>query len=163
MLTPVRRRLATLALALVLPAALAGCRYQTDEIYQPGVGVNNRKGDVDVLGAVVVSGTAGSGIFVASLANKDLDKPATLTEVTGPQGFNITVAKKVTVPAQGLVNLANLGAVQVNGPDVDSGNFVRLTLNFDTGQSTQVNVPIVDKDGEFSSVSPVLPSASATP
>ena len=62
-----------------------------------------------------------------------------------------------------LVNLASLGAVQVNGPDVGAGNFVRLTLNFDTGQSTKLNVPIVDKDGEFSSVSPVLPSASATP
>ena len=163
MLTPVRRRLATLALALVLPAALAGCRYQTDEIYQPGVGVNNRKGDVDILGAVVVSGTAGSGTFVASLANKDAGKPATLTTVTGPKGYTITVVKQVTVNPEGLVNLANLGAVQVNGPDVAAGNFVRLTLNFDTGQSTQLNVPIVDKDGEFSGVSPVVPSASATP
>ena len=162
MLTPVRRRLAALALALLIPV-LGACTYQTDKVYQPSIGVNNRQGDVDVLGAVIASGAAGSGTFVASLANKDLDKPATLTEVTGPQGFTITVAKKVTIPAQGLVNLANLGAVQVNGPDVAAGNFVRLTLNFDTGQSTQVNVPIVDKDGEFSSVSPVLPSASATP
>ena len=162
MLTPARRRLAALALALVLPA-LGGCKYQTDQVYQPAVGVNERQGDVDILGAVVVSGTAGSGIFVASLANKDADKPATLSAVTGPKGYTITVAKPVTVGPEALVNMSKLGAVQVNGPDVAAGGFVRLTLNFDTGQSTEVNVPIVDKNEEFSEISPVLPSASATP
>jgi len=162
MLTPVRRRLAALALALLVPA-LGACAYQTDQIYQPGVGVNNRKGDVDILGAVVVSGADGSGVFVASLVNKDLTKPATLTAVTGPQGYTVQLLKQVVIGPDTLVNLANAGAVSVNGPDVKSGGFARLKLEFDTGQSTTVNVPIVDRTEEFSQVSPAIPSASPSP
>ena len=73
MLTPVRRRLAALALVLLVPG-LGACQYQTDQVYQPGVGVNNRDGTVDVLGAVVVSSTDGKGTFVASLVNQDLEE-----------------------------------------------------------------------------------------
>jgi hypothetical protein len=162
MLTPVRRRLAAVAIALLVPA-LGACEYQTDQVYQPSIGVNNRKGDVDVLGAVVASGTAGSGTFVASLANKDLDKPATLVSVTGTDGLKVQVVKQVRIEPQALVNLADVGAVSVTGPNVKAGGFARLTLVFDTGQSTMVNVPIVDKDDEFSGVAPAIPSPSATP
>jgi len=73
MLTPVRRRLAALALVLLVPSLGAcGFGYQTDKVYQPAVGVNNRSGAVAVLGAVVVSGSDGSGTFVTSLVNKVL-------------------------------------------------------------------------------------------
>jgi hypothetical protein len=162
MLTPVRRRLAALALALLVPA-LGACAYQTDQVYQPSVGVNNRSGDVDVLGAVVASGSDGSGTFVASLANKDLDKPATLTTVTAADGLKVEVVKQVKVEPETLVNMADLGAVSVTGEAVKAGGFARLTLTFDTGQTTTVNAPIVNKDDEFSDVSPAIPSASATP
>jgi len=40
---------------------------------------------------------------------------------------------------------------------------VRLTLEFDNGQKTTVNVPIVDRDEEFSEIRPAIPSSSATP
>ena len=82
MLTPVRRRLAVVAAVLLVPS-LGACQYQTDKVYQPGVGVNNRDGTVDVLGAVVVSSTEGKGTFVASLANQDLEQTETLTGITG--------------------------------------------------------------------------------
>ncbi len=161
MLRPVRRSLAALAVVLVVPA-LGACQYQTDQVYQPAVGVNNRSGIVDVLGAVVVSGADGSGIFAATLVNKG-DKAPTLTTVTGPQGLTIQVVKQVKVEPEGLTNMADLGAVSVTGPDVVAGHFIRLTLTFDTGQSTKLNVPVVSKTGEFTQVRPVLPSASATP
>lgn len=162
MMTPVRRSLAALAVVLLVPA-LGACQYQTDKVYQPGVGVNNRSGDVDVLGAVIVSDSEGSGIFVASLANKDADKPATLTSVTGAEGLTIQVVKQVKVEPESLVNMSDLGAVSVNGPEVQAGSFARLTLEFDTGQSTKINVPIVAKAEEFTQVRPVVPSPSATP
>lgn len=162
MLRPVRRSLAALAVVLVVPA-LGACQYQTDQVYQPAVGVNNRSGVVDVLGAVVVSGADGSGIFAATLVNKDDAKAANLTKITGPQGLTIQVVKQVEVEPEGLTNMADLGAVSVTGPDVVAGHFVRLTLTFDTGQSTKLNVPVVSKTGEFTQVRPVLPSASATP
>ncbi|MEO7351507.1 MAG: hypothetical protein ABIR34_06595 [Marmoricola sp.] len=162
MLTPVRRRLAALALVLLVPS-LGACAHQTDQVYQPGVGVNNRQGAVDVLGAVVVSGTDGSGTFVASLVNKDLDKPAALTTITGANGLTVQVTKTIQIAPDSLVNLADLGAASVSGEPVKAGGFARLTLEFDTGQSTKMNVPIVNKDGEFSGVHPATPSSSATP
>jgi hypothetical protein len=161
MLTPTRRRLAALAVALLVPT-LGACAYQTDKVYQPSIGVNNRQGDVDVLGAVIASGAAGSGTFVASLANKDLDKPAKLVAVTGPSGMTFQVVKQVEIGPEALVNLADIGAVSVTGDAVKAGGFARITLQFDTGQSTKLNVPIVDKDDEFSDVSPAVPSTSAS-
>ena len=164
MLTPVRRRLAALAMVLLVPTLGAcGFGYQTDKVYQPAVGVNDRSGVVDVLGAAVVSGSDGSGTFIATLVNKDLENPATLTSVTGPSGVTIQVVKPVTVGPDGLTNMAELGAVGVSGEAVHAGGFVRLGLEFDTGQKTSLNVPIVDRAEEFSGVSPAIPSGSATP
>ena len=46
-----------------------------------------------------------------------------------------------------LVNLADVGAVRVSGEGVKAGAFARLTLTFDTGQTSEVNAPIVPKVG----------------
>lgn len=166
MLTSHRRRLAAASLVLLVPLVGAcGFNVQTDQVYQPGVGSNVRSGTVDILGAVVVSGSAGSGTFVASLVNKDLDKDATLTSVTAADGTQAQLTAPVKVGADSLVNLASLGAVRVGGDKISAGGWTRLTLTFDTGQKTEVNTPIVARDGEFSSISPALPapSGSASP
>lgn len=164
MLTPVRRRLATLAMLLLIPSLGAcGSGHQTDQVYQPGVGVNDRAGTVDVLGAVVVSGTDGSGTFVASLVNKDTEEPITLTSVTGDSGLQVQLVSPVEVEQGSLVNLAEMGAVSVSGESIVAGGFARLTLTFDNGQKTEVNAPLVDRNEEFSGVRPAIPSSSATP
>ena len=166
MLTSHRRRLAVASLVLLVPLVGAcGFNAQTDQVYQPAVGSNVRTGEVDILGAVVVSGSDGSGTFVASLVNKDLDKDATLTSVTAADGTQAQLTAPVKVGADALVNLAPLGAVRVGGDKVASGGWTRLTLGFDTGQKTEVNTPIVPRDAEFSGVSPALPapSGSASP
>lgn len=161
MLTSTRRRLAAASLVLLVPlTAACGFGYQTDQVYQPGVGTDVRTGTVDVLGAVIVSGTDGSGTFVASLANKGLDKAVTLASVTGPQGLEVQLTAPVEVPAGGLVNLADKGAVRVAGDAVTYGTYLRLTLAFDDGESTKVNVPVVDREGEYADVSPALPAPS---
>jgi hypothetical protein len=161
---PLRRRLAALAMVLLVPG-LAACGFneQTDQVYQPAVGVNNRSGVVDVLGAVVVSGSDGSGTFSASLVNKDQTDAATLASVTGPTGVQIQLTQLAKVEPDSLSNLADIGAVSVSGDDVKAGNFIRMTLQFDTGQETTLNVPVVDRAQEFSQVRPAIPSSSATP
>ena len=113
-----------------------------------------------MLGAVIVSGSDGSGTFVASLANKGLDKAVTLTSVTGPQGLEVQLTAPVEVPAAGLVNLADKGAVRVAGDAVTYGAYLRLTLAFDDGESTKVNVPVVAREGEYGDVAPALPAPS---
>ena len=164
MLTSTRRRLAAASLVLLVPlTAACGFGYQTDQVYQPGVGTDVRSGNVDVLGAVIVSGADGSGTFVASLANKGLDKTVTLTSVTGPQGLEVQLTAPVEVPADGIVNLADKGAVRVAGDAVTYGAYLRLTLAFDDGESTKVNVPVVAREGEYADVAPAVPSPSVSP
>jgi len=165
MLTPVRRRLAAAATVLLVPV-LGGCNfgYQTDQLYQPAVGVDDRAGPVDVLGAVVVSDIDGKGTFVASLVNTDLEDDDTLTEMTG-EDVEVQITEPIDVPADTLVNLADTGAVSVEG-EVAPGGFVRLTLTFESGQETEVNVPVVDKAEEFDEVemaNPSSPSSTPTP
>ncbi len=161
MLTSGRRRLAALAMVLMVPV-LAACNYQTDQVYQPSVGVNNREGTIDVLGAVVVSTSFGGGTFVASLVNNDVEEPDALTNVTGED-----LEAKVTAPVQikpgSLVNLADLGAVSVTGDNIRSGKFARLTLEFQSGQKTEVNVPVVPAEGIYADVKPASPSSSSSP
>jgi hypothetical protein len=164
MLRPTRRRLAAVAMVLLVPTIGAcGFGYQTDQVYQPGVGVNNRDGAVDVLGAVVVSSIDGQGTFVASLANKG-DSDDSLESVDG-EDVQVQVASPVEVQAGSLVNLADTGAVGVTGESVSPGKFVRLTLQFESGQATEVNVPVVPREEEFSQIKPATPSGppSASP
>ena len=162
MLTPVRRRLAAVATVLLVPslgATLGACQYQTDQVYQPGVGVNDRSGDVDVLAAVVVSSTDGQGTFVASLVNQDLEKSDSLTNVTGDD-LQVKLSAPVEIKPESLVNLDDTGAVSVTGESIEPGQFARLTLEFESGQETEVNVPVVPYEDEFSEIKPAEPSTS---
>ncbi|MEZ5194645.1 MAG: hypothetical protein R2734_20695 [Nocardioides sp.] len=50
------------ALLLAVPFLSSCARgFATERVYTPATGVNNQEGDVDVLGATIVSGEAGSG------------------------------------------------------------------------------------------------------
>ena len=115
-----------------------------------------------MLGAVVVSSTEWQGTFVASLVNQDLEKSQTLTGVTG-DNLQVQLAAPVEIKPESLVNLDQSGAVSVSGENVEPGRFARLTLAFESGQETEVNVPVVPYADEYSEVKPAKPSASATP
>jgi hypothetical protein len=163
MLTSTRRRLAAVAMVLLVPTLGAcGFGYQTDKVYQPGVGVNDRSGTVDVLAAVVVSSTDGEGTLVASLVNKDSAKDDTLVNVTG-DGLDVSLSAPLPIPADSLVNLADTGAISVKGETVVPGKFARLKLTFQNGQETEINAPIVPQEAEFSDIKPAAPSDSASP
>jgi copper(I)-binding protein len=162
MLTSTRRRLAAVALVLLVPVLGAcGFGYQTDQVYQPATGVNNRSGTVDVLNAVVVSSVNGEGTFVASLVNKSDDKDDSLVSMSG-DGLTIQLTAPVKVPAGSLVNLADTGAVSVTGDTVQAGKFVRLTLTFESGQSTEINAPVVPYSGDFNDVRLATPKTSSS-
>ncbi len=163
MLTPVRRRTAAVSLMLLVPL-LSGCGIgfgaQTDKVYQPAVGVNERSGSIAVMNAVIVSGTEGQGTFVASLVNRIDSDEDELTGITGDaQG---QVLSPITVKPDTLVNLADTGAVSVTGDRVAPGNFVRLTLQFSSGQKTELNVPVVADDGPYVDVKTARPPATPT-
>ncbi|MCW2820029.1 MAG: hypothetical protein JWR42_2816 [Marmoricola sp.] len=163
MLTSTRRRLAGASLVLLVPlTASCGFGYQTDKVYQPGVGTDDRSSTVDVLASVIVSGSDGSGTYVASLANKSQSKEISLTQLSGPSGAEVKLSAPVKVPAAQLVNLANEPAITVSGSKVTPGAYLRLTFTFSDGATRKINVPVVDQTGEYADVG-ASPTSTASP
>jgi len=147
------RSLATAAAAIALAAPLTSCgfSYATERTYTPAGGANNREGVVDVLSAVVVSGTEGSGTFIASFSNNDGAEEQSVTAISGipgSDGATIQAAEfePVTVPADGLVNLADPPADIVLTGEFTAGDVVPLAVDFGNGERISFNVPVVAND-----------------
>ena len=138
---------AATVVALAAPLSSCGFDYATDRVYTPGSGANNREGAVDVLSAVVVSAAEGSGTFVASLSNNDADAEETFTAVAG-QDATVTAAEfePITIPAGGLVNLAEPAADIVLTGEFEAGDVVPLTVDFGNGERVSLNVPVVSDE-----------------
>jgi len=160
-----RRVLAAAAVVLAAPVMSScgvGFGAQTDQIYNPSAGTDDRSGAVNVLNALIVSAHDGSGTVVATLVNNDQTRADRLTGVTGT-GPNSDVQVKAggptTIPANGLVNLANQGSITITGKDVVPGRFLRLTYSFQHGASATLSTLVVSAaDPQYSSVP--LPSPS---
>ena len=161
-----RRRLAAAALVLAAPV-LSSCggnfNQQTNEIYNPAEGVDDRSGSVDVLNALVVSGAEGSGTVVTTFVNNDQDTPDTLKAVAGSgpdASLKITPGGPTTIPAGGLLNLADKGRIFVEGERVKAGYFLELTFTFDRGKAITVDAPVVNAaEPEYTNV----PQPSGSP
>jgi copper(I)-binding protein len=156
--SPLRRRIAAVALVLAAPAA-AGCTNgfdaQTDQPYQPAVGVNDQTGSVDALNAAIVSDTDGIGTLSVTLLN-NADQPDQLVSVTGS---DLTAQfSPIELPTDQLVDLSKEGQVAVSGPKVSAGEFVTLELVFRDGGSKEMTVPVVPHAFDFGEVP--LPSGS---
>jgi len=145
-----RRRLAAAALVLAAPV-LASCggnfNQQTNQVYNPAEGVDERSGAVDVLNALIVSGTNGSGTVVTTFVNNNQNTDDRLKSVAGSgpdASLKVTPGGPTTIPAGGLLNLADKGRIFVEGERVKAGYFVELTFTFDRGQAITVEVPVVN-------------------
>jgi len=167
----VRALVAALFVAPVL-AACASTNFgaQTDKVYTPADGVTNRDGMVDVLNALIVSDSPGSGRLIAGLANNDTTTDDELTGVAGAgnsQGLTIDLAGgDTTIPAGGLLQLANDDAafVQVQGDpsELYAGAFARVTFSFKNAGAVTVNVPVLAPGQNYTQVQ-LSPSPTASP
>jgi hypothetical protein len=141
-------RLVAGALVLALPL-LSSCGFgkATEKVYTPGVGTNDRNGDVDVLAAVVVAAQPNEGTFVVSLANNLSKDEAALSGVSGPN-LEFGEFEPIEIDPRGLVNLAQDGGITVTG-DFDAGDVLPLTLTFASGDTATLNVPVVTACDEY--------------
>ena len=145
-----RRSIAVAALVVAVPV-LSSCGVNfgapTDKVYNAAAGVDDRSGSVDVLNALIVSGQDGTGTVVAGLVNKNQNTADHLTNIGpgDPAKADVTVAgpASTTIPAAGMVSLADKGAYSVTGKRVVAGNFVKLTFTFEGSKSVTVDVPVV--------------------
>jgi hypothetical protein len=156
--SPIQRRVAIAALLLAPALTACGFNEQTDQVYQPAVGVNDRADSVYVLNALIVSGEDGSGTFAGTLVNTDATDDDTLDSVSGT---GITASQtSVDVPAGGNARLAESGKVTLEGAGIVPGKFVEITLGFSSGQTTTMTVPVVEAAGDYADVP--LPTSSPT-
>lgn len=174
--TKTLRRVPSAAAAVLLAVpALAACGVnfdaQTDQYYTPTDGENNREGSVDVIHALIVSDTPGTGRLIAALAN-DEDADDTLTGVRGledDQSVEFTLEDgETTIPAGGVLQLADddSAMVLVNGdPEaVAAGGYVRLAFTFENGEEAALNVPVFPPGTDYADVElPSSDTAATTP
>ena len=163
MKSPTQRRVAIAALLLAPALTACGFSAQTDQVYQPAVGVNDRSGTVDILNATIVSSTDGSGTFAGTFVSTDPEHSDTLESVTGS---GITASRRsIEIPAgEAVPPGAQSGVISLKGDAIEPGSFVELTFVFSSGQSTTMSVPVVERTGDYADVpAPSTSSATATP
>jgi hypothetical protein len=160
-----RRALTTAAALPLLAVPLTACtNAETDAIYQPAQGANNRDGSIDVLNALIVSSEEGEGRFIAGLASTG-QEPDELINVTSAGDSQVQVSLEpgdTQIPARGFLQLADDSAanITVQGEEVVAGGYVRLTLEFAQAEPAEVNVPVVAPGEDFADVASLTPSAS---
>jgi hypothetical protein len=165
-----RRNIALAAGALVLAAPLlssCGFNYATDRVNTVSAGVSNRDKTVDVLGAVIVASRPDSGTFIATLSNNSPTDAASLTDLAGANGTTVTADSfdPIEIPAKGVVNLATEGGIRLTG-SFDAGNFVAVTVGFDSGEAVVMEIPVVLACGQYEGLDnapTTAPSDGSTP
>jgi hypothetical protein len=158
------RRSIFVATALAVPM-LSSCGFNqpTDRVYTPGVGVNERSGEVDVLNALVVSGAEGSGALVATLSNNDLEDSNALTQVAGSgEDSSVRVALDETLEVRpgGSLSVSDENEVPVEGEAITPGAFVELTFTFENAETVRLQVPVVARRGTYADIP--VPSVAPT-
>ena len=161
-----RRSLALTAGALVLAVPIltsCGFDYATNRPYTPAEGVNNTEGDINVLNAVVVAAQPDSGTFIATLSS-DADEEVSFEGVSGSGGSTIEPDEftAVEIPPRGMVNLADEGGPSMSGT-LEAGEFLALTLSFDTGDTVTMNVPVVPACDEYADLDESSSTGSSSP
>ncbi len=142
------RRSAALVGALLTAGLLAGCGFDeaTNQVNQLTPGTTERDADVDVINALVVSESEGSGTLVAQLANNRNDESVRLVSVEGEDG-EVTGLEGLRIPADSAAQLESAG-VRVTG-DFTTGGFVTLTLGFSNDDEVELELPVVPACYEF--------------
>jgi hypothetical protein len=156
----------------VLVACGAGFDAQTNQVYQPAVGVNDRSGDIFVINALVVTDGSGAGTVVAALIN-ETDETDTLVSVVASSTSGAPLESSdlgggIELPPDQSVQLADEG-ISVSGTaaagepgsqeegGVTAGSFVVLQFQFEQAAVVTVEAPVVIDGTEHQDVYEDIP------
>jgi hypothetical protein len=168
---PLRRAVVlAVVLAFALPL-LAGCSTgfgaRTDELYQPGPGLEERTSDIYIINAVIVTDGSGNGTLVAAFINQvrpgDRLLAASATSSTGKKLTVTIVPGSLALRTQASVQVADSGAIRVNGSGsapLLPGTVASMTFTFARAKPITLRVPVVSNTEQFTSV-PVGPVPSS--
>lgn len=154
-----RSTITALLVALPLAGALTSCGfdYPTDRINQIAAGANDREGTVDVLGARIVAAADGHGRLIGTLANNNAED-ASLDAVSSEEVDLTAEVEGVEIAPGGRVNLSQDVEVPVSG-EFAAGEVVALVYEFSTGETVELNVPVVKHCFQYADIE--LPEADA--
>lgn len=164
MITVRRRRLTAASLAVIAGLTLSACGTsfgaQTNKVYQPAVGANER-GDVETHNTLLVANGDGSATLSAGLVN-NLDDSQTLTKVTvsDEKDKALTVKSPEGTLTLDSKDLTTLGSVTPSGVFVvtqgaEPGAYVTITYTFSESSPLTVRAPVVSRAehaGEYDAV-----------
>ena len=152
----VRRPMAAAIAVLGLPVmslGLTACGFnvQTNEVYNPPVGVNEPFGFISTLNVAIVSDTDGAGTLITTFNNYDTQNDDELVDIAG-EGLDFQISGDTVIPAGGLLVKAD-GSMEVRGEDVAAGNFVEFTYTFDRAEQVNIQAPVVsNEDFEYADI-----------
>lgn len=150
--------------ALVLVGCGANFNAQSEQQYQPAVGVNSRTAGVYVIDTLVVTDGKGNGTVVSALINQQ-SSDDTLQSVTAQDlhGHSLQVSQLpnngVRLPSGQAVQLGDSGAVRISGSPLLAGGVITLTFTFAQASPKRLEVPVVTDSSTYSRV-PVGPMSS---
>ena len=130
---------------------------QTQQPYQPAVGISDRSGQVYAINTLVVTDGQGNGTVVSALINQS-GAEDTLQSVTAvdDQGGGMSVQRLpqggITLPPRNLVQLATDGSARLSGESLEAGRFVTLTFAFANAAPVKVDVPVVAQTSTYADV-----------
>ena len=145
--SPLVRRLAPVAAVLVLSTpALASCGfdYATNRVNLISHDVNDRGGELDAIGVVLVSAQPGSGTLVTTFVNQDPTEVAVVESVTGTGEpvVDATGFEPIEVKPLDRYTAAEDGGIPVQG-DFVPGEFVPIQFTYGDGSTADLDVPVV--------------------
>ncbi|MBA2558437.1 MAG: hypothetical protein H0V07_00855 [Propionibacteriales bacterium] len=162
--SPASHRLRAVTAGAVAAALVTGCgagfQAQSQQIYQPAVGVNDRSGSVYTINTLVVTDGKGDGTIIAALINQ-ARQDDTLHEVSATDGSSKALAVKplahggVALASGQSVQLADSGAVRVSGKSLEAGSLVTVTFTFAQAAPITVDAPVVSNRSSVYSNVPV--------
>ncbi len=136
---------------------------QTQQPYQPAVGISNREGTVYALNTLVVTDGEGNGTVVSALINQAAteDRLLSVTATDGATQLRVLPLPEggIALPPSRLVQLETTGAVRIRSDNLRAGYFVTLTFSFANAAPLELDVPVVevvDADSPYADV-PVGP------
>ena len=164
---------ASVALTVLMAAALAGCQFvtpqQTSRSYTPSDGVNGNIGALQIRNVFLIAGDDDNASLIGVLANTaDADSTVTL-QWTGSTG---TESDRVTVPAGGLVSLSTdpkpidasvtstSESVIFDGVDPKAGALFTVTFTTAAGAKT-LRLPVLN--GALDEYATLVPTFTPTP
>lgn len=153
---PMRRRLVVGSAAVALSVAGCGSNFdaQSQQVYQPAVGISDRDGDVYAINTLIVTDGGGNGTVVSALINQT-DAEDTLRSVTAADDRGADLQAQplpdggLPLPPGQSLQLGNEGLARISSDDLEAGRFVALTFTFANAEPVEIDVPVVNDGPDY--------------